>query len=61
MWSLNQDPSAVATVGFATGRAAMLEIEQHFECVAYNLMRAASLDISDKTHATSVVLVAWII
>ena len=39
----------------------MLQIEQDFECVFYDRMRAAPFDVSDKTHATSVVLVAWIV
>jgi hypothetical protein len=61
MWSLNQDTGAVAAVRFATRRATMLQVEQYFECVSDNLMRSASFDVSDKTHATSVVLVAWVV
>ena len=39
----------------------MLLIEQDFECVFYDRMRPTPFDVSDKTHATSVVLVAWIV
>ena len=39
----------------------MLQVEQYFECVSDNLMRSASFDVSYKTHATSVVLVAWVV
>src|ERR1041385_6263268 len=39
----------------------MFQIAQHLECVVDNLMRAPPFDISDKTHATSIVLVMWIV
>lgn len=39
----------------------MFQIEQDFECVFYDRMGAAPFDVRDKTHATSVVLVAWIV
>ena len=61
MWSLNEDACAVAAICFATGRAAVLHVEQDFECVVDNLMRPASFDVSDKTHATSIVLVVWVV
>jgi len=61
VWSLNQDAGAIAAICFATGRAAMLHIEQHFECVFNNLMRPASSYVSYETHATSVVLMSRII
>jgi len=39
----------------------MFEIAQHLERVSNNLMRSSSLYISNKTHATSIVLIAWVI
>ena len=39
----------------------MLQIAQHLERVSNNLMRSPSLNISNKTHATSIVLVAWVV
>lgn len=39
----------------------MFQIEQDLERVMDYLMRAASFDVSDETHATSVVLVAWVV
>ena len=61
MWSLNQDARAITAIRVATRRAAMLQIEQNFERVSHDLMRASPFDISDKTHATSIVLVAWVV
>ena len=39
----------------------MFEVEQDFERVFDDLMRSPSFDVSNKTHATSVVLVAWVV
>jgi len=39
----------------------MLQIAQHLERVPNNLMRSSSFYISNKTHATSIVLIAWVI
>ena len=39
----------------------MLQIEQYFECVFDNLVRSPAFDVSDKTHATSIVLVPWVV
>ena len=58
---MNQDPGAVTTIRVTTRRTAMLQIAQYLECVSDNLMRSSSLYISNKTHATSIVLVAWVI
>lgn len=61
VWSLNEDARAVAAICFATRRAAVLHVEQDFERVCDDLMRPPSLDVSDKTHATSIVLVVWVV
>jgi hypothetical protein len=61
MWSLNEDARAVTAVSVAPRCAAMLQVAQHLQRVSNNLMRSSPFDISDKTHATSIVLMAWIV
>ena len=58
---LDQDAGAVTAIGVATGRTTMLQIEQYLERIFYDLMRAPSFNVSNKTHATSVVLIAWVV
>ena len=61
VWCLDQEACAVTAIRVTTRRAAMLQVAQNLKCVFDNLMRSSSLDVSDKTHATSVVLVAWVV
>jgi hypothetical protein len=55
MGHLQQHPRAVAGVGFAAARAAMVEIRQHLERLLQDLVRSTALDIDHETHAAGVV------
>ena len=55
MRHLEQHPRAIAGVGFAAARAAMVEIRQHLERLLQDLVRSTALDIDHETHAAGVV------
>src|SRR5262249_27394496 len=58
---LHENAGAVSRVGFASTGATVLEIEQDLQSVLNNLMRFAVFQVGDKTHATGVVFILWII
>ena len=55
MGRLDEDPGAVAGVLFATARATMIQVQQHLDGLADNIVGLASLDIDDKTDAATIV------
>ena len=61
MWSLNQNARAVARVDLAPARAAVLEVLEHLERLADDVVRRAALDVDDEADAAGVVLVRRIV
>jgi hypothetical protein len=55
MGHLDQDARAVAGVGFATARAAMVEVAEHLEGLLDDLMRFPAFDIHHETDAAGFV------
>ena len=53
---LDQNAGAVARVGFAAARAAVLEVDQHLEPARDDRMRLAAGDVDDESDAAGVVL-----
>ena len=58
---LNQDAGAVARVGFAAARAAVLEVDEHLEPALDDGVRSHALDVDDEPDAAGVVFVAGVI
>jgi hypothetical protein len=56
MRHLHEDARAVARVDLTTNRAAMIEVHQNLQCVRYDRVRLASLDVHNKADPTRVVL-----
>ena len=56
MGHLEQDAGAVAGVGLAAARAAMVEVFQHLNRLLQDLVRLPPFDIDNKADATGVVL-----
>jgi hypothetical protein len=53
---LNQDARAVSRVGFATARAAVLQVDQDLETARDDGVRTAAGDVYDEPNATGIVL-----
>ena len=58
---LDEDAGAVARVGLAAARAAVLEIDQDAQRLAHDVVRAVSLHVDDEADAAGVVLGARIV
>ena len=58
---LHQNARAVAGVGFAAARAAMVQIYQHRQRLLHEGMRALPLDIDDKADAAGVMLIPRVV
>jgi hypothetical protein len=55
MGHLNENPGAVAGVGFATARAAVIQVDQNPQGVRDHLVGFFALHVNDETEAASVV------
>ncbi len=58
---LDQNPRAVARVGFAAARAAVLQVDQNLKSTRDNGVRTPAGNIYDEADATGVVLKGWIV
>jgi hypothetical protein len=55
MGHLQEDAGAIARVGFATARAAVIEVAQDLQRLLHNVMGFAGLDVDQEPDAASVV------
>ena len=53
---LHEDARAVAGVGFASARAAVVEVHEDLQRVRHQLVRLAPLHVDDEAHAAGIVL-----
>jgi hypothetical protein len=51
---LDQKAGAIAGVGFAAGRAAVLKVDEDVERLANDAVRAPAFDVDDKTDAAGI-------
>ena len=58
---LDEDAGAVAGVGLAAARAAVLQVDEHLQRLPHDRVRPAPLDVDDEADAAGVVLVAGIV
>jgi hypothetical protein len=58
---LDQDPGAVAGVGFTAASTAVLEVEQDLDPLLNDVARLATFDVDDKPHPARVVLVLRVV
>jgi len=61
MRHLDKDASAVAGVGLAAARAAVVKVHEDLESLLYDGMGLAALDIDDKADTAGVVFVGGVI
>jgi hypothetical protein len=57
----SENARSIARVRFATARAAVVHIAQHFPGVEHNLMASLALDVRDETHATRIMFVSGVV
>ena len=55
---LDDDAGAVAAAGIAADRAAVRQVLQQRQALAYDLVRGRAADVGDESHAAGVALVA---
>jgi hypothetical protein len=61
MRDLDQDSGAVARLRVASARAAMSQVDEDLQSLFNDVVRLLALNINDKTDATGIVFVAWIV
>ena len=61
MRDLDQDPGAVAGVGFAAAGAPVVEVDQGRQAVAHDLVRLPPFQVDEEADAAGVVLVAGVV
>ncbi len=61
MRNLDQYPRAIACLRIASRRAAMRQVDQDLQPLAYNLVALLSANARDQPHAAGIVLIARMI
>ena len=61
VWDLDQNAGAVAGLGIASASAAMRQVEQHLNSLAYNVVTFVATDAGDKSDATGVMLLRRVV